>query len=794
MPLYFGLFLAALSVLTLEITLTRILSVITWYHLAFFAISTAMLGMTAGAVTVYLKPSWFEESRLPRSLAVASLWYALSVPIALAVLCLLPLQIEFSVMNGIAFATAALLCALPFYTSGIVVSAALSKSSLPTGKVYASDLSGAAAGCLAVLGGLELLDAPSLILLCGSLGALASLLFLLKSNEPRLSKTAVILFAALFLGALANSRYHDGIRPLFSKGKFDPPSMYTFEEWNSFSRVSMRFLSVGQPTFWGRSPAAPQDLSVFEHSMTIDGEAGTTMTRFQTMDDIGHLRYDVTNIVHSIRPDGNACIIGVGGGRDVQSALLFGHDRVVGIDVNPVFIRLLQREYRDFAGLADRPEVSLVVDEARSYLSRDSARFAVIQMSLIDTWAATGAGAFSLSENGLYTVEAWQVFLSRLKPSGIFTVSRWFNPGNPGETGRLLALAVGTLLAEGCTRPSDQIALVTAPVSNVATILVGKEKFTPQDLERLAAACTALQFELVVAPGNRPSNEILAKIVSAGSAPELASLVASEPINLVPPTDDNPYFFTMTRLGHLNYALEASGTVLRGNLRATFLLLGLIAILGVLSLVTIVLPLRIARRHSYIRAPRSVIWAGGLYFSLIGAGFMLLEIGLLQRLSVFLGHPVYALGILLFTLILSASFGSFLSELLRLRSSRELLLVPLAMVLGVVGEHLGITLVTKHLITSAMITKIVATIALVMPMGVLMGFFFPIGLRLMKRQAAGECPWFWALNGIFGVLCSAAAVFISIYIGITVNFVLAGICYASVTFALPKMWSGVRNA
>lgn len=787
MSLYVGLFLIALSALTLEITLTRILSVITWYYMAFFAISTAMLGMTAGAVTVYLKRAWFDGGRLSRSLAVASLWYGLSVPVALSILCLLPLQLEFSVMNGIAFGGAALGCALPFYTSGIVVSAALTKSTFPTGKVYASDLLGAGTGCLAVLGGLELLDAPSLILLCGSVGALAAFFFTWKSAEVRLGRTAVFLFALLFLGALANAHSRDGIRPLFSKGKIDPPSVYTLEEWNSFSRVAVRNLSVGEPSFWGKSPAAPRDLSAFEYSMAIDGDAGTSMTRFRTMDDIQHLRYDVTNIVHSIRPAGNACIVGVGGGRDILGALLFGHDQVVGIDINPVFIRLLQKEFRGFAGLADRREVSLVVDDARSYLSQSPARFSVIQMSLIDTWAATGAGAFSLSENGLYTIEAWRMFLSRLKSSGVFTVSRWYSPDNVGETGRLLSLAVATLLEEGSARPSDQIALVTARDAKVATILVGRESFTPEDLKTLTAACQALQFELVVFPGNNPQNEILAKIVSARSLSDLQSLVASEPMNFLPPTDENPYFFNMARLGYLPYAWKAPNSVLQGNLRATVLLLTLIGILIVLSFVTIVLPLRMARRYSGVPSSGGTVRIGGIYFSMIGAGFMFLEIALLQRLSVFLGHPVYALGVLLFTLILSASFGSYLSEMIRLRSRRGLLLLPAAMVTGITAEHFGIMVITTRLITSALFTKILATVVLIMPVGILMGFFFPIGLRLTKTNAAGESPWFWALNGIFGVLCSAVAVFLSIYVGITMNFILAGMCYAGVGLALQKM-------
>ena len=182
-----------------------------------------------------------------------------------------------------------------------------------------------------------------------------------------------------------------------------------------------------------------------QYYMNIDGAAGTSLRRFNQREDIEHLFYDVTSIAYYLRPTGKACIIGVGGGRDIQCALLFGHDQVVGIELNPIFIDLLKTRFRDFAGI-NRPGVRLVVDEARSYLSRSTESFDLLQMSLTDTWAATGTGAYSLSENTVYTVEAWKVFLSRLSESGIFTVSRWHSEKELGETGRVSKSGHGRLV------------------------------------------------------------------------------------------------------------------------------------------------------------------------------------------------------------------------------------------------------------------------------------------------------------------------------------------------------------
>src|SRR5262249_27753702 len=147
------------------------------------------------------------------------------------------------------------------------------------------------------------------------------------------------------------------------------------------------------------------DQKLPQHYMTIDGLAGTVMRRYHSPQDIEHLKYDVTNIAYFLRPTGGAAVIGVGGGKDIQAALYFGHEAVTGVELNPIFVDLLQHKYRDFAGIGHNDKVSLIVDEARSYMAHSTRKFRLLQMSLIDTWASTGAGAFSLSENALYTVQ-----------------------------------------------------------------------------------------------------------------------------------------------------------------------------------------------------------------------------------------------------------------------------------------------------------------------------------------------------------------------------------------------------
>ncbi|HEY2250332.1 MAG TPA: hypothetical protein VGH74_04695, partial [Planctomycetaceae bacterium] len=542
MHIYLGTFLLALVMLALEITLTRILSVTTYYHLAFLAISTAMLGMTAAATTVFLNPQRFSAERLAPNLGRACLEFAIAVPVALALLCLIPVVLDASVMSALGLLAVTAACTLPFYFAGMAITLVLTKCSLPIGFVYASDLVGAAMGCLLVLGGLEFLDAPSLILLCGAIGAVAGAVYSWGRELRKLR--ALNLGVAIVLAAMTivNAQSSRFIRPLVVKGRVQPATSYLLERWNSFSRIAVFPEMTTGANLWGPSPMTPRE-PLHQYYMHIDGEAGTVMRQFHSRDDIEHLRYDVTNVAHAVRPGGAACVIGVGGGKDVQSALLFGHSSVVGIDVNPIFISLIEHEFRDFVRLADRKDVKLVVDEARSYLSRSDEKFSVLQMSLIDTWAATGAGAMTLSENALYTVEGWRAMIDRLDDDGLFTVSRWYDPNNLGETGRLISLATMVLLENGVTRPADHLVLVTQ--GRVATLILSKRPFSAADLDALDDFCGQMKFNVVATPRESPENPVLKKILAVTSPAELLRIHSDSPFRIDPTTDEDPHFFNM---------------------------------------------------------------------------------------------------------------------------------------------------------------------------------------------------------------------------------------------------------
>lgn len=782
---HLSLFLLGLSCLILEVTLSRLLSVITWYHLAFFAISTAMLGMTAGATRVYLRapsPSVEGEDWFLSNCCVKC---ALSIPAGLAVLCLLPLNIQLSVMSVLATLLATVLCAVPFYFAGIVVTSLLTRPGQQVGSLYAADLVGASLGCIAVMLGLDYLSAPSLILACAAPAIAASILLLDAQASSARIRVLWVMLAVFSAIPLLNNAAPTGVHPVFMKNKMREPSAIEGQHWNSFSLVTVFKEETAPPFLWGPSPMAPEARHP-RHWLLIDGMAGTALSKFSQLDDLKPLQFDLTNVGYYLHRPGAVCVIGVGGGRDLQSAIAFGHTDVLGVDINPTFIKLLKEKYRDYAGLSGRPGIRFAVDDARGYLSRTEERFSVIQMSLIDTWAATGAGAFSLTENSLYTVEAWKTFLSRLTHNGIFTVSRWHNPNDLGETGRSVSLAVAALLQSGVQNPTKHIALITR--DNLSTLLISPAPFSPADIEALTNAASRLGFEAVLLPGRAPQNEILAKIVRAQSMPDLLEATSTGDLNFDPPTDEQPYFFNILRLRGLLHGIKERKGVAYGNLTATVSLAVLLGSLVLVTIAAIIVPLKIrARRSELAVISQSGFVSGACYFSLIGASFMLLEIGAIQRLNLFLGCPAYAVGVLLSAMIASTGLGSLLSGRLRVVRMPVLVIFPVATACMALFASFGLNSMVTNLINWPLSSRIFASIVAVLPMGFLMGLFFPTGVELAQRRNAAHLPWFLALNGVFGVLCSVLAVFLSIYFGLTMNFYLAAVGYVAAGGVLLRM-------
>ena len=511
-----------------------------------------------------------------------------------------------------------------------------------------------------------------------------------------------------------------GLRPILVKDKFEAASEFTEERWNSFSRIDMQIDPQSEVHLWSASKYAPR-VYIDQGWMRIDGGAGTPFYRFNgNPRELDFLRFDLTALAYFIRHAGRSAVIGIGGGRDLQTASIFGFRDITGVEYNPIFVRLFARDYREFTGAGHIPGLRLAVDDARSWFARSREQFDLIQMSLIDTWAATGAGAFTLSENGLYTVNGWKRFLSRLTPNGVFTVSRWYTPEHLDETGRILSLAMATMFEMGERDPATHLYLATN--RNLSTLVVGRAPLSAADVSALDEAVRLRGYRTVVAPGRAAADPVFDRILRARTPEDLVRIGHATPINLSPTWDANPFFFDQLRLSDpasMMRAFRATPGVMRGNLNATLTLLTLVSVSMLVVFVVVIGP---AMGSAYHGNAKALLWSSA-YFLMIGIAFMFVEITLIQRMSVFLGHPIYGLAIVLFSIILATGVGSLLSARAVRLSVPSLVGWPLVLAgyLAVVPLWLGNVLDEAE--TQSLLVRAVVCLATIVPAGVLMGFY-----------------------------------------------------------------------
>lgn len=774
--------LVTTGVLALEVVLSRLLSVVTWYSVGFLVLSLAMLGLTAGGLWVHLEPQRFSPARLRAEIARACVWTALAVPVATVGALAIPVPLVPKLTTVAAALVLSALLALPFAAAGVVIAAALSYTPGRVGVLYAIDLVGSAAGCLLAFPLLDAFDAPSAMVVSAALPATGAVFVATRASWRWGALGLAIALAAL--GAL-NSTLEDGLRITYVKG-FPETTRPIFERWNTFSRIGVDPVAPRLPFYWGPSKRAPREPVVWA-PMRIDGDAGTPLLVSAAERDLEHVRWDVTSFGHHLASRGQACVIGVGGGRDIAAALSFGHRRALGIELNPIFVELLRNPpVAAPSTLAGDPRTELVVDEGRSYLARATdLRCNILVLSLVDTWAATGAGSMVLGENALYTREAFGLMLRRLTPDGILSVSRWYSPRHSDETLRLVALGVSALMESGAREPGRHVVLVGSGA--VATLLVSRRALGEADVARVKELTDESGFRLLLAPGRPPATEMLGRVVAVRSVEELATVAADAPFDITPPTDDRPFFFHVIRLGDwLRPArileLADSPGMVKGNTIAILALLVLGAVVAILAALAVWLPLRALARREQSAPPRAVRRAGGAFFVLTGGGFMLVEIALVQRLGVFLGHPTLSLGVVLFGVILSTGLGAALSELFASRRRRGLLPLVAAAVALSTAPLMAVT--TSAFASADSTGRIALSIAHVSAVGLSLGLQLPTGIAAIRRVAPTIAAWCWGVSGAAGVLGSVMALVISLHGGIGATMIVGGVAYALAAWPL----------
>jgi hypothetical protein len=801
-----GVALVSATLLMTELALTRIFSVVMYYHFAFLAISIALFGVSASGVFAYLMRDRLERYATDDLLSRQSLVYAIATFVALFWLVRLRVGLSYSPHNLALMLTIYALAALPFFAGGLVVTLAISRLSAQVNAVYAADLIGAAGGCLMLIPLLDRLGAPGVVLAAAALTIAAAMLFASGASRPRIAAAGVVIALVPIAGQLSgraafdvvDTKGHQGDRVLFSK-------------WNSFSRIGVYQRTHGD---WSLSTAYTGALPDTRF-MDIDSAASTPILHLNPdLSNAQYLRYELTALAYHLKekkglgagglglgasglglgnpapspqppaPTFTALVIGPGGGRDLASALVFGASRVDGVEINPIIANDVMRDrFRDFSGgIYTNPRVFVTVDDGRSFVRRTPERYDVIQASLVDTWAATAAGAYTLTENSLYTVDAFNDYLDHLTDGGILTITRWVADGL-----RLVSLAQAACAERGWSA-ADRLAIVRQ--DRVATFLLKKTPFTAGEIAQLRAVADRLDFDVLYAPGtgaaagdarpqfSRPAGDVIVDGAATGDyarlvlAPDREQFYAGYRSDIRPTTDDRPFFFHTTKIQD-QFDVAFGQKMLFGN--GLSALMTLLAISTALVVLFVVGPLVLAGRG---QARPGGWFAWLVYFGALGAGFMLIEVSVLQRFVLLLGHPVYSLTVTLFSLLLGTGLGAAWSRGFDTASLRRTGAIGTLAVAAIALVFIAAaTPIVNWAIPFSRGARMLVAAAMLVPIGVALGVPMPTGMRLLNARAPQMLAWAWGINGALSVLGATLAIFIAMNWGFRAALLAAAATY-----------------
>jgi spermidine synthase len=743
-----------MAALLLELSLTRIFSVVFYYHFAFLAISIALFGLGAGGVFSYVVAGWKAPlfARLGRLSAVNSFLVLLALGVVLA---------QKNNPSNWDLALIYFTTALPFFLAGTIVSLAISETIERVNRVYFCDLLGAAAGCLLLVPLLNQFGGPSTVVCAAITFATAAAIWHSMAGSVKGRGGSVALALAL-VAFLAYNQHHPVIDIRHAKGQTLVHEW--FVKWNNFSRV-----------------AIVHQANEGNNRILIDADAATDIADF----DFDHLtpneRRDLLeqgpSLPYAVRPGAKTLIIGPGGGWDVARALASGSHDITAVEINPIIATTIMRQRFPALsrGLYLRPDVHVYVEDGRGFVRRSTGQYQVLQATLVDTWAATAAGAFALSENNLYTTDAFRDYLSHLTADGMVAVTRWgLEP--PRESLRLVSLAMEALrqLNEADAWRHFIIGREgsTAGWGARDTVLVSRKPFSEADIARARALFSAAAMEALYLPGRDTPNRFYDLLHSAN--PDQYERAYT--FDITPVSDNRPFFFYSVQPRDLwTFVRTASHDTADYKVnKAVPLLFGLMGVSLVATLLILVLPPLVLGT----RLPRQPGVLGFLlYFLFIGAGYILIEVGLIQKFVLFLGHPTYALTVVIFSMLVSSGVGSGLSRRALGKDEGRLIktlgsVALLAALLALVSSWL-----LGALVWLPMALKVVITVLLIAPLGLVMGMPFPTGLVRLEEWHAPSVRWAWSLNAAASVLGSVGALVCSIYLGLIQTLIIGGLFY-----------------
>ncbi len=793
---YAGLFLLSAATLTFEVNLTRIFSVAQFYHFAFMIVSLALLGFGASGTFLTIFPR-LKERDPTRPLILLSWGFVLAAIGSYVLTLYVPFdsfRIAHDWRQGAVLALHYVALATPFFCSGAAVGLLLAARPETANRTYAANLTGSAAGCLLAVAIPSLVGGEGAVLLSAALGILAALIF--QYPAPSIQHpasrftfhvsriTQAVLTLILILAALHPPTFFEiRLSPYksLSYALLYPDAEVIFRRWNGFSRVDVvRSESIHSlPGRGFRCPGQPPP----QLGLTVDGDDLSPISHvppgFTALEGQGNPALTgclLTALPYRLRPGARALVLEPRGGFDVLVALAERARAVTAVEANPLIVEAVRAQGEWAGGLYDDPRVTVVLEEGRAYARRTQERYDVVMLSLVTPQRTVTSGAYSLAEDYRYTVQAFADYLTRLDEGGLLVVTRWLQVP-PSEAVRAFALAVEAVEQAGGDPEASVVALRSY---QQMLILIRRGAFTGEELEAVRAFAAPRAFDLVYLPDVRPDEVNRYNVMSEPDyyracvglleAEDRDVWYQAYPFDVEPPGDDRPFFGHFFKWRQTPEVLAMAGHTWQPFGGAGyFVLLALLALAVVAAGVLILLPLAVRGRGGVGHG--GPLGATLVYFALLGLGYLCVEIPLLQRFILFLGHPAYAMATVLFALLLFSGLGSLLSRRVPLRL--VLILLPLL----VAAYTLGLPALFAAPLAAPLGGRLIIAVVALAPPGLLMGMPFPKGLALLERRAPALVTWAWGVNGAASVVASILAALLALSFGLSAVLTVGALCY-----------------
>ena len=777
-----------------EILLMPILSIGQWHPFAYMIIVLALLGYGASGTFIALCRKALEP-RFEFAFALSALFFSIAMLLCFVLGQRMPFNAFEIVWDGrqlLNLSVIYLIFFMPFFFAACCIGLAFTCRRAEISRIYFFDLVGAGVGAVGIIGLLFVLSPQNALLVLVALALVASALGGLRTVAHRgLIVIQLLWFAFVALGLppqwleLRLSEY---------KGLSQALQVIDSRVIDVTSSPLGLLTVVESPTVpfrhapgvsFGTQYVPPEQLAVFS-----DGDSISAITRLDS--DINRLGYfgDMTAALpYQLLDAPEVLVLGAGAGSDVLLALYHDASRVDAVELNPQMIDLVSDKYAAFAGnLYGDPRVSLHTGEARGFVVRSDKQYDLIQIGLLDSFGASGAGVQALHESYLYTVEGLREYLARLGPDGLLVITRWLKLP-PRDSIKLFATAVAALRAAGVEQPGSSLAMIRS--WNTSTLVIKNGEYSGDDLVAIREFARSRSFDTVYLPGittaeanrfNQLDRAYLHDAAMALLGENPALLFEQYKFHVAPATDNRPYFFHFFKWRTLPEVLALRERGGAGLIEWGYLVLVATLIQAVIAgLVLILLPLARIKRSW----PSGIGMQMGGYFFLLGLAFLFVEMAFIQKFILFLSHPLYSVAVVLSGFLVFAGFGSAYSERLRLNA-------PVTVAVGAIAAISLIYLVLLPVIFSEFVglvdsAKIAISVALIAPLAFCMGMPFPLGLKQLADSAPDFIPWAWGINGFASVVSAALATLLAIQFGFTIVLLLAVLLYSAAAGVVRKV-------